>query len=217
MHPRLTILELRIEAAEFAAAESSHNEPRLYGITDGKAVGTYLEKRFQARLRTKYSYEKGSAAKGIDFPGLNVDMKVTSIKQPQSSSPFRSARQKILGLGYSLLIFVYLKTDDHEAGTGNLQILHTIFVEASRTADYQTTRGILDFIDRDGNTDDLIAFMHDRNLPIDDIEATSLAEELLDSPPKLGYLTISNALQWRLQYRRVIDVAGTIDGILRVT
>ena len=217
MHPRLTIDDLPVEAAEFAAAESSHDEPTLYGITDGKAVGTYLEKRFQTRLSAKYSYEEGSAAKGIDFPSLNVDMKVTSIKQPQSSSPFRSARQKILGLGYSLLIFVYLKRDDHEAGTGNLQILHTIFVEASRTADYQTTRGILDLIDRDGNTDDLIAFMHERNLPIDDIEATRLAEELLDSPPKRGYLTISNALQWRLQYKRVIDVAGSIDGILRVT
>ena len=40
-------------------------------------------------------------------------MKVTSIKHPQSSSPFESARQKILGLGYSLLIFTYNKNDDN--------------------------------------------------------------------------------------------------------
>ena len=26
--------------------------------------------------------------------------------------------------------------------------------------------------------------------------------------PRLGYLTISNALQWRLQYSRVIEQAG---------
>lgn len=59
--------------------------------------------------------------------------------------------------------------------------------------------------------------MSDRNLPIDDIAATQLAEELLKSPPKLGYLTISNALQWRLQYSRIIEKAGTVDGILRVS
>ena len=217
MTSQLTIEALRAEAASFAIAESSHDEPDLYGVTDGKAVGTYLEHKFQSRLHTKYTYDEGSSAKGIDFPGLNVDMKVTSVKQPQSSSPFKSARQKVLGLGYSLLVFVYEKTDDHEKQSGNLQILHIIFVDESRTADYQTTRGILDILEREGNSDDLVAFMNDRNLPIDDVEATQLAEELLENPPELGYLTISNALQWRLQYRRVIEMAGAVDGILRVS
>ena len=214
--PLLRVEELCSEAAEFAAAESAHGEPDLYGVTDGKAVGTYLEHRFRGLLRTKYNFEEGSSAKGIDFPGIGVDMKVTSFRQPQSSSPFRSARQKVLGLGYSLLVFVYQKTDDHVERVGNLNILHVVFVDESRTADYQTTRGIRDIIKRDGNVDDLVAFMMDRNLPIDDVVATRLAEELLESPPKIGYLTISNALQWRLQYRRVIDRAGSVDGVLRV-
>ena len=43
----------------------------------------------------------------------------------------------------------------------------------------------------------------DRNLPVDDIEANNIAEELLKAPPAQGYLTISNALQWRLQYSRI--------------
>lgn len=217
MKPQLTIEALRMEAATFARAESSHDEPNLYGVTDGKAVGTYLEHKFQDLLRTKYAYDEGSSAKGIDFPGLNVDLKVTSIKQPQSSSPFKSARQKVLGLGYSLLVFIYEKADDDVKRTGNLHILHTIFVDSSRTADYQTTRGIREILEREGNSDDLIAFMGDRNLPIDDVQATQLAEELLKNPPELGYLTISNALQWRLQYKRVIDKAGSINGILRVS
>ena len=217
MYRQLTVESLKEEAATFVIEVSSHDEPNLYGITDGKAVGTFLESRFQALLHTKYIYEGGNAAKGIDFPSLNVDIKVTSCKQPQSSSPFRSAQQKVLGLGYSLLIFVYLKTDDHTKRTGNLNILHTVFVDASRTGDYQTTRGILDIIDRDGNTDDIVAYLFDRNLPIVEFEAERLAEELLENPPHLGYLTISNALQWRLQYKRVIDVAGTIDGIVRVS
>src|SRR5262249_3751819 len=35
-----------------------------------------------------------------------------------------------------------------------------------------------------------------------------LAERILTTRPKRGHLTISNALQWRLQYKRIIDQAG---------
>ena len=204
------------EAEKFAISESVHDEASLYGVTDGKAVGTYLEHKFQSLLNDKYVREVGSSAKGIDFPDLNVDMKVTSIKQPQSSSPFRSARQKVCGLGYSLLVFVYSKSDNEDTQTARLDILHVIYVDDSRTADYQTTQGIRDIIARDGNAEDLIAFMNDRNLPIDDTQALELAEELLHNPPEIGYLTISNALQWRLQYRRAIDEADNVGGIQRI-
>jgi hypothetical protein len=66
------------------------------------------------------------------------------------------------------------------------------------------------------NRDDLLAFFQDRLLPVDEIEAGNLADEILRSPPPLGYLTISSALQWRLQYSRVIEQAGAIGGILRL-
>lgn len=68
----------------------------------------------------------------------------------------------------------------------------------------------------DAKTDDLIAFMTDRNLPIDEIAANALAEEILQNPPPQGYVTISNALQWRLQYARIIEQAGSVDGVIRV-
>jgi hypothetical protein len=58
--------------------------------------------------------------------------------------------------------------------------------------------------------------LQDKNLPVDDIEARNIAEEVLKEPPLQGYLTISNALQWRLQYGRVISQAGAVDGISRV-
>jgi hypothetical protein len=112
MKSRLTLDELKSEARRFAELESAHREPSLYGVTDGKAVGTYFEHKFRAYLHERYEYAEGSSARGIDFPELNVDMKVTSIRQSQSSCPFKSARQKIYGLGYSLLVFVYEKTDD---------------------------------------------------------------------------------------------------------
>ena len=108
---------------------------------------------------------------------------------------------------------MYEKTDDHKKKTGRLNFLHTIFVEKDYTADFQTTKGLLQIMENDGNIDDLVAFMHDRNLPLDDIEATEIAEELLQNKPKQGYLTISNALQWRLQYGRVIQVAGEVRGV----
>lgn len=213
---KLTIELLQKEAKSFAKKESLYYSSELYGITDGKAVGTYLEHKFQAFLHKKYKYNEGSSAKGLDFPELHIDMKVTSIKQPQSSSPFKSARQKIYGLGYSLLIFVYEKTDNEKDKTGCLKILHTIFVEDYRTGDFQTTTGLRKIIENRGNIDDIIAFFHERMLPLDEIQAESLATEVLNNIPEVGYLTISNALQWRLQYRRVIQEADIIMGIHKV-
>ena len=55
-----------------------------------------------------------------------------------------------------------------------------------------------------------------RMLPLEEIQAQALAEEVLNRPPEIGYLTISNALQWRLQYSRVIQQAGTTSGIERL-
>lgn len=216
MKPKLTLVALKAEAGAFATLESAHREPALFGVTDGKAVGTYFEHKFREHLRARFDFQEGSSAKGIDFPELDVDMKVTSVKQPQSSCPYKSARQKIFGLGYSVLVFVYDKTDDPASSTGHLDVQHVIFVEKERTADFQTTTGIRKILDNQGNKDDLLAFMQERMLPVDEIEAGNIADELLKMRPEIGYLTISNALQWRLQYRRVIDQAGTVPGVIRL-
>ena len=214
--PNLTIAKLQNEAASFAQRETSHDEVSLYGVTDGKAIGTYFEHKFIGYLSGKYEFKPGSSASGMDFPGLGVDMKVTSTKQPQSSCPFKSAEEKIYGLDYHLLIFVYKKSDNNKNRTGRLDIKNIVFVKKERTADFQTTKGLLDILKEKGNEDDLAAFIMDRNLPVDEIGAGHLASKILKKPPKQGYLTISNALQWRLQYRRVIGEAGSISGILKV-
>ncbi len=214
--PLLTIELLCREAKLFAQTESKYDEPAIYGVTDGKAVGTYFEHKFQAYLKGGYKYQQGSSAKRIDFPELEVDMKVTSIKQPQSSCPYKNARQKIYGLGYSLLVFVYEKTDNSRRQTGRLDILHAIFIEADNTADYQTTTGILKILQNNGNKDDLLAFIQERMLPVEELQASQIADEILSKPPTIGYLTISNALQWRLQYSRVIEQAGKVEGLKRI-
>lgn len=212
----MTIKSLCKEALIFSEIESRHAEPLLYGVTDGKAVGTYLEHKFRGYLSDRYQFNLGNSAIGIDFPQLNTDIKVTSITQPQSSCPFKSARQKVYGLGYSLLIFVYQKVDDTSNRTATLNILHTIFVDKDQTADFQTTSGILNIIANKGNRDDIMAFLYEKNLPLDEIGIEKLADEIMKNPPKQGYLTISNALQWRLQYSRVIAYAGKEDGVISI-
>lgn len=204
------------EARYFSKKESQHNEPSLFGITDGKAIGTYFEHKFKKYLKDKYDFNPGNSANGIDFPSLDTDMKVTSCKQPQSSCPYKAARQKIYGLGYNLIVFVYQKYDDSRTRMGRLDIVDTVFIESHRTSDYQLTTEIRNILSNNGNRDDLIALMLDKNLPVDEIELNRLADEILSNPPFQGYLTISNALQWRLQYSRVIQFAGQIDGICSI-
>ena len=212
----LDIQNLQKEAKIFSEIESEHDEPSIFGSTDGKAVGTYLEHKFKNFLAEKYAFENGNSASGIDLPGLEVDIKTTSIIQPQSSCPFKSARQKIYGLGYNLLVFVYKKKDNQETKTSRLYILHTIFVEKNRTADFQLTTSISKILDNGANEDDIIALFQDKNLPVDEITASSLSKEILSNRPEIGYLTISNALQWRLQYSRIIEEAGKTEGINRL-
>jgi hypothetical protein len=214
----LTIDMLKKEAKNFSIIESKHEETSIFGLTDGKAVGTYLEHKFQRFLEKKYTFIRGSSASGIDFPSetINTDIKVTSITQPQSSCPFKSARQKIYGLGYNLLVFVYEKVDNGKTKTSRLNILHTVFVDKDCTGDFQLTTSIQSILDNNGNKDDLISLFFDKNLPIDEIGASNLAEEILLNRPNIGYLTISNALQWRLQYSRIIEKAGKVGGIYKL-
>lgn len=204
----LGLPEFKAAAIEFATAISSTPIPTLFGVTDGKAVGTYVEHDFHEYLGKLYSYRAGSSASGIDFPEISVDLKVTSSKQPQSSCPFRDASQKVYGLGYHLLVFIYDKTDDHISRSATLTFRHAFFIDRERTGDYQTTRGLLGILEREGNRDDIVAFLEERNLPLDEIGRETLAERILREPPQLGSLTISNALQWRLQYGRAIVLAG---------
>ncbi len=209
----LTIDLLCAQALVFSRREGNHREPSLFGVTDGKAVGTYLEHKFRSYLQQRFAFVDGNSASGIDFPELGVDMKVTSVRQPQSSCPFKSARQKVFGLGYGLVVFVYEKLDSPESQTATLNISDALFVEAHRTGDFQMTRGLRQIVESEGNADDLMAFMLERNLPVDEIELQALSQEVLANKPEQGYLTISNALQWRLQYARAIEKAGQESGV----
>ena len=218
MKSELTIEALKESAKEFCEIESTYQNKDLYGVTDGKAVGTYIEHKFQKYLDEHYSYEKGSSAKGIDLPGENIqtDIKVTSIRQPQSSCPFKDAKQKIFGLGYNLLIFVYDKIDDSKTNSAKLDFISCSFLEKERTADYTTTYRIREMIKDKAIKEDIIAYLNDKNIPADEITLGLIANQILTNTPKQGYLTISNALQWRLQYARVVNLTAEVDGITKI-
>ena len=156
---------------------------------------------------------KWKLANGLDLPSVNTDIKVTSIKQPQSSCPFKDSKQKIYGLGYNLIVFVYKKVDDTKQKKGMLDFVSCTYIDKSRTADYQTTTGLRQIIENKGNADDIFAFLNDHKIPADEVTLINMAKDILKNKPNIGYLTISNALQWRLQYGRIVTLNETVEGI----
>lgn len=216
MKKKLTIEKLIVEAGRFCKINSGKHKPDLFGVTDGKAVGTFVEHLLQQYLEDRYDMTKGNTANGLDLPSVNTDIKVTSIKQPQSSCPFKDSRQKIFGLGYNLLVLVYKKHDDPIKKMGMLEFVSCCFIDKSRTSDFQTTTGIHNIISNQGNQDDIFAFLVEHNIPGDEVTLYNLAGEILNNPPQIGYLTISNALQWRLQYGRIVSLTNDVTGIEQI-
>lgn len=213
---KLTIKSLITEAKKFCMVNSGVYKSELFGVTDGKAVGTLVEHLFQNHLAKQYDLTPGNSANGLDLPSVNTDIKVTSIKQPQSSCPYKDSKQKIFGLGYNLLVFVYKKYDDTKKKMGMLEFVSCNFIDKIRTADFQITTGIHKIISNNGNQDDIFAFLIDHNIPGDEITLYKMAEDILDNPPQIGYLTISNALQWRLQYGRIVSLTESVKGIEQI-
>ncbi len=212
----LTIKSLIAEAKQFCAINSGIYRMELFGVTDGKAIGTFVEHLFQEYLRSRYDLTVGNSANGLDLPTINTDIKVTSIKQPQSSCPYKDSKQKIFGLGYNLLVFVYRKYDDAIRRMGMLDFVSCSFIDKNRTADFQITTGIHRIINNQGNQDDIFAFLVEHNIPCDEVALYRMAEDILNNPPQIGYLTISNALQWRLQYGRIVSLSENVDGIEQI-
>jgi hypothetical protein len=214
----LTIPNLISCAKSFCEQESKTPNSELFGITDGKAVGTYIEHKFKGFLLSEYDLQVGSSTSGIDLPSadINTDIKVTSIKHPQSSCPFKNPQQKIFGLGYNLLVFVYDKQDNPKTKTALLDFLSCSFVDKDRTSDYQTTTTIRQMIDNAANSEDIFAYLNDHHIPADEATLMQMAEHILKNPPKIGYLTISNALQWRLQYGRIVTLKENVIGITKI-
>lgn len=197
---KLTKDSLIKEAELFCARESAKNHPELVGINDGKSIGTFIEHEFKKYLENKYEFNLGSSAQGIDFPDsdINTDLKVTSSKKPQNSCPFMDVKQKIYGLGYNLLLIIYSKKD--EGDTSFLNFESCTFIRAEETGDYLLTKNLIKMVENNWDKEKIKYYLKESNLPCDDNTLDDLTDEIIENPPRQGYLTISNAFQWRIKY-----------------
>ncbi|GBU07641.1 hypothetical protein AwDysgo_09720 [Bacteroidales bacterium] len=123
---------------------------------------------------------------------------------------------QLFWLGYHLLVFVYDKVDDAKGKTSNLDFVSCSFISKERTADYTTTFRLREMVADKANIEDIMAYLNDKNIPADEITLHQLAKEILQTPPLQGYLTISNALQWRLQYQRIVNLVEEVNGINKI-
>ena len=197
---KLTKDALIKEAELFCARENSKKHQELVGINDGKSIGTFIEHEFKKYLQNKYEFNMGSSAQGIDFPDehINTDLKVTSNKKPQNSCPFTDVRQKIYGLGYNLLLIIYSKHDENNNST--LKFESCTFIDKEETGDYILTKNLRKMVENKWDKEKIFYYLQECNLPCDDNTLDIITDEIIKNPPKQGYLTLSNAFQWRLKY-----------------
>ena len=111
---------------------------------------------------------------------------------------------------------MYEKKDDSDQKTTLLVFVSCSFIEKERTSDFQTTTALLQMIENKANIDDIFAYLSDRNIPADEITLMNLATDILANPPQIGFLTISNALQWRLHYGRIVLIKESVYGITKM-
>ena len=196
--PMLTVEDLCDQAREFASRV--HLYPDLQGVTDGKKIGTRFEIEFIRALENQFSLPARSAARGIDFPEpVGVDMKVTKSLQPQSSTRYTSPVQKVYGVAHGLLVFVYKRLND-----GSIKVTRVKYIPPEATADFKLTKKLRELIEKKATEEEVFETLKRRKLPGCDAELRALANRIIHEPPAQGEVTISNALQWRLNYGRAM-------------
>lgn len=209
-------LSLRILSVEDVIQESkeclSFNQniktKKLFGINDGKTLGTHIENIFFDYLENKgYLFKRGNPSKGIDFPELDIDIKSNSSTRSKygTSSPFRSFEQKIYGMGYSIVLFIYDKIDIYEEKTATLSLKEVFFIDKEDTADKKTTSEILEVINNGGTEKDMINVLIQNKILLDLDSLKTLSHKLFLNPPKPGLLSINDVLQWNISYNKSLE------------
>jgi len=111
-------------------------EADAFEVSDPKTIGTFIEKL----LTVLFSIKKGcvfsgSSAKGVDLPELNLGIKATSDRQPQSSENFKNAYERIFGIGNALLVFIYNGTAYASEAEANLRCVQHYLLSETNAAD----------------------------------------------------------------------------------
>jgi hypothetical protein len=139
------------EVAEYTQASYLRQSPKIWKkflkqlqsleaneleVSDGKSIGTFIEKLLTVLLSIeKKCVFSGSAAKGVDLPELNLGIKATSDRQPQSSEAFKSAYERIFGIENALLVFIYNGTAYSGEAEENLRCVQHYLLSETNVAD----------------------------------------------------------------------------------
>lgn len=107
---------------------------------------------------------------------------------------------------------MYNKEDTSDRCT--LTFANCLFIEAAHTADYSMTKTLIAMKESGAKLADIANYLSDKFEIGDDEDYLQLAQEVLEKELLQGYLTISDALQWRLSYRRAISFAQDVEGIV---
>lgn len=171
-----------------------------------KQIGTYFEKELREWFEDHAGVvSAGSVAKGLDLPAFDLDVKTTSKRQPQSSSPFKDAGERITGVDYNVLLFIY---DRHSVDGGNrFDIVSCVYIPKERTADYRMSEQAQRLVEM--YRDDELSESELRQ-ELEDMTGLGAIsdekfEEIKENPPNKGTITITPAIQWRFNYNKMID------------
>lgn len=112
--------------------ESNYND--LLNV-EVKTRATLVGEKFKAFISEKIDFIiNGSSASGIDLPIFNTDIKCTSINLPQSSSPYKSIEEKLFGLDYNILLFIYSINDN------KFKFEHCVYIPKNMTGCKNATK-----------------------------------------------------------------------------
>ena len=201
--------------AEFCAEMESRTVPPDKSGTS-KQIGTYFEKELRDWFEDKHGLvSDGSVAEDIDLPAFNLDVKTTSNRQPQSSSTFDDPGERIVGVDYNILLFVY---DKQSVDGGNkFEIKTCAYIPKERASDYRKSDDAVKLVAdyREGKLSE--PELREQLEDLTGVGAISDEKfnEIKENPPEKGAITITPALQWRFNYNKMVkeDVPEGTDRI----
>lgn len=209
--PRLSQARLLNATADFLREFSGRPLPVEFVRvrSDSSRLGSELERLLKEHLIGRFRFNPGSRGQGVDFPDLNIDLKVTSIVKPQCSAPLAGTHEKIYGLPYNLLLVVY-EWKSGPKGRQTLEFMAPILIPRRKTGDHRLTATIRDILDnpqlpRSAKKQLITRLIKDESVLYVERElAPKIAERVLREKPEQGKLTLSSAAQWRANFGRAI-------------
>ena len=217
MKEKLTTPLLIQCARDFSIRQSSDYRAELFGQKNKKVLSTTVEQDFCEFLKARVDLDYRKSIVGLTLPAVHTDVKVVHALRRRSALRERDQHNLVYGLGHNLLIFIFEEEDFSALRKAKLRINHCIHVDASRTADYRTTSGLLQLLHDGGNTDDIADFLlHERHLDLSPQDLASLAADIVASPPLVGYLDITNTPPWRISYDTLLSLEGDLPGVTSI-